>query len=171
VPSGRLDHDVLTTIRPGRGAGAPEVAAPLQPIRAAMGRDVLQSDALVGVHVLVVDDDGDARDLLRTVLEYCGALVTVVAAAEEAMQVLGRVMPDVVVTDIAMPEHDGYWLVRAIRALPAERGGALPMIAITAHGEQHGPERTLSVGFQAHLRKPLDPWELCRAIASLIRRG
>lgn len=148
-----------------------EVAASLHAFSRAMGRrDLLLHDALVGTHVLVVDDDGDARDLLRTVLEYCGALVTVVASAAEALLVLDRVMPDVVVTDIAMPLHDGYWLARKIRALPRETGGAIPMIAITAHGELHGPERTLSAGFQMHLRKPLDPWELCRAIASLTRR-
>ena len=135
-------------------------------------RDLLLHDALVGIHVLVVDDDGDARELLKTVLEYCGALVTVVGSAPEALQVLDRVMPDVVVTDIAMPMHDGYWLVQEIRARPRNNGGRmLPMIAITAHGEQHAPERTLSAGFQLHLRKPLDPWELCRAVSSVTRRS
>jgi len=133
-------------------------------------RDQLPHDALIGVHVLVVDDDADARDLLRTVLEYCGALVTVVASAQEALAVLERVTPDVLVTDIAMPMHDGYWLIDAIRALPAQRGGAIPAVAVTAHGEYHGPDRTLGAGFQAHLRKPLDPWELCRALASLTRK-
>jgi CheY-like chemotaxis protein len=133
-------------------------------------RDSLPHDALVGIHVLVVDDDSDARELLRTVLEYCGALVTVVNSGPEALRVLDRVMPDVVLSDIAMPTHDGYWLVREVRALPPDHGGSIPMVAITAHGEQHGPERTLSAGFQAHLRKPLDPWELCRAIAALARR-
>jgi CheY-like chemotaxis protein len=136
-----------------------------------MGRDLLPGDALVGVHVLVVDDDDDARDLLRTVLEYSGALVSVVGAADEGLRVLERVMPDVVVTDIAMPDHDGYWLVRQVRSLPPDRGGTIPMIAMTAHGDKHGPERTLGVGFQAHMRKPLDPWELCRTIGSLVRRG
>ena len=133
-------------------------------------RDQLPHDALIGVHVLVVDDDADARDLLRTVLEYCGALVTVVASAQEALAVLERVTPDVLVTDIAMPMHDGYWLIDAIRALPAQRGGAIPAVAGTAHGEYRGPDRTLGAGFQAHLRKPLDPWELCRALASLTRK-
>lgn len=134
-------------------------------------RDPLPHDVLVGTHVLVVDDDGDARDLLRMVLEYSGALVTVAPSAAEALRVLDRMMPDVVLTDIAMPTHDGYWLVRAMRARPAERGGEIPIVAITAHGEQHGPERTLSAGFHGHLRKPLDPWELCRAVAGLKRRA
>jgi CheY-like chemotaxis protein len=133
-------------------------------------RDELPFDALVGVHVLVVDDDPDARDLLRTVLEYCGALATVVSSAVDALEVLGRVIPDVLVTDIAMPKHDGYWLISEVRALPGDRGGAIPAVAITAHGQTHGPDRTLGSGFQAHLRKPLDPWELCRVIATLTRK-
>lgn len=133
-------------------------------------RDHLPHDALTGVHVLVVDDDADARDLLRTVLEYCGALVTVVGSAREALAVLERVTPDALVTDLAMPTHDGFWLIGEIRALPSDRGGAIPAVAITAHGETHGPDRTLAAGFQAHLSKPLDPWELCRVLATLTRK-
>jgi CheY-like chemotaxis protein len=124
----------------------------------------------VGVHVLVVDDDDDARQLLRTVLQYCGALVTVTASAREALSVVARVTPDALVSDIAMPQEDGYWLLRQLRALPATHGGAIPAIALTAHGAAHGPDRTLGAGFQAHLRKPIDPWELCRAVAGLVRR-
>jgi CheY-like chemotaxis protein len=136
-----------------------------------MGRqDQLPHDALIGVHVLVVDDDPDARELFRTVLEYCGALVTVVEAADEALAVLARVTPDVLVADIAMPVHDGYWLLERVRSLPAAHGGAIPAVAITAHGDLHGPDRTLTAGFQAHLRKPLDPWDLCRVLASLTRK-
>jgi CheY-like chemotaxis protein len=137
-----------------------------------MGRgDALPNDALLGVHVLVVDDDEDARELLRTVLQYCGALVSAVPSAQDALRVLDRVTPDLLLTDIAMPHHDGYWLIDAIRKLPPTRGGAIPAIAITAHGELHGPERTLAAGFEAHLRKPLDPWDLCRAISSIVRKS
>ena len=127
--------------------------------------------ALLGLHILVVDDEADALALFRTVLEYCGALVTVASSALDAMAVLERLTPDVILTDVAMPGHDGYWLVSAVRALPADRGGTVPMIAITAYGEQHAPERTLSNGFQTHLRKPLDPWELCRSLGSIPPRG
>jgi CheY-like chemotaxis protein len=133
-------------------------------------RDHLPTDALLGVHVLVVDDDADARQLLSTVLEYCGALVTVAASAREAMTVLARVTPDALVSDIGMPELDGYWLIREVRALPPAQGGGVPAIALTAHGAAHGPDRTLAAGFQAHLRKPVDPWELSRAVAGLVRR-
>jgi len=133
-------------------------------------RDQLPTDALIGVHALVVDDDRDSRNLLKMVLEYCGALVTVVGSARDALRMLQYVTPDVVVTDIAMPTNDGYWLIDQIRALRATEGGAVPSIAITAHGDEHGPQRTLAAGFQAHLRKPIDPWELCHAVASAVRR-
>lgn len=136
-----------------------------------MGRSDLPGDSLAGVHVLVVEDDDDARDLVRTILTYCGALVTAVPSAHEALRTLARVVPDVLLSDIAMPGQDGYWLIRALRALPAERGGAIPAIAITAHGTTHGPDRTLAAGFQAHLRKPVDPWDLSRTVASLVRRA
>ncbi len=132
-------------------------------------RDQLPSDALVGIHVLVVDDDQDSRHLLKMVLEYCGALVTTVSSARDALRILARVTPDVLLTDIAMPEEDGYWLIERLRQ---QAGGEsrVPAIAITAHGEEHGPHRTLAAGFQAHLKKPIDPWELCHAVASVVRR-
>jgi CheY-like chemotaxis protein len=134
-------------------------------------RDQLPTDALTGVHVLVVDDDRDSRALLRMILEYCGALVTVTSSARGARRALRRVLPDVVVADIAMPERDGYWLVEQIRRLPAGQGAGIPIVAITAHGDEHGPHRTLAAGFQAHLRKPIDPWDLCQTVASVVRRG
>jgi len=138
---------------------------------APMGRhDPLPVDALAGIHVLIIDDDAEARDLIRTVLRYCGALVSVATGAGEGLDTLQRVLPDVIVCDIAMPQHDGYWFVSALRALPIERGGGLPVIAITAHGATHGPDRTLPAGFQAHLRKPVDPWELCRVVAAMTRK-
>jgi len=127
-------------------------------------------DPLPSVHVLIIDDDPEARDLIRTVLHYCGALVSVAAAAGEGLETLQRVLPDVIVCDIAMPQYDGYWFVGSLRALPPDRGGALPVIAITAHGATHGPDRTLPAGFQAHLRKPVDPWELCRVVAAMTRK-
>ncbi|MGH7279178.1 MAG: response regulator [Candidatus Rokuibacteriota bacterium] len=132
-----------------------------------MGRD-LSADMLVGVHVLVVDDDDDSRELTRTILQYCGALVTVAGSATEALHVLERITPDVLLTDISMPDRDGYWLIRAVRALGAHEGGRLPVVAVTAHGPTHGPDRTLAAGFQAHLRKPIDPWELCRTLVSVL---
>ena len=136
-----------------------------------MGSTEFPTDTLKGVHVLLVEDDDDARSLLETVLRYCGALVTAVASAEEAMHTLRRVKPDVLLSDISMPVQDGYWLIREVRALSPDRGGAMPAIAITALGHPHDVGRTLAAGFQAHLRKPVDPWELARTVASLAGRG
>jgi CheY-like chemotaxis protein len=137
-----------------------------------MGRqDPLPGDALAGVHVLIVDDDPEARDLVGTVLRYCGALVSVSASAADGLDALQRVLPDIVVCDIAMPYHDGYWFIRSLRQREPEAGGTVPVIAITAHGATHGPDRTLSAGFQAHIRKPVDPWELCRVVAAMARKS
>lgn len=135
-----------------------------------MGSTELPTDSLKGVHVFVVEDDDDSRALLQTILQYCGALVTAVASAREAVSTLERVRPDLLLSDLSMPYEDGYWLIRQIRALPADRGGTMPAIAITALGHPHGVDRTLAAGFQAHLRKPVDPWELARTIAALAGR-
>lgn len=137
---------------------------------AVVERAKLPSTGLTGVHVLVADDDADARALVATVLEYAGALVTLSASGREALDVLDHVRPDVVVSDVAMPGGDGYWLVRELRTRAGGHGGEIPAVAITAYGETHGPDRTLAAGFAAHLRKPLDPWELCRIVAELGRR-
>lgn len=135
------------------------------------GRVKRPSSGLTGVHVLVADDDADARALVATVLEYAGALVTLSASGREALDLLDHcVRPDVVVSDVAMPGGDGYWLVRELRTRAGRPGDAIPVVAMTAYGETHGPDRTLDAGFAAHLRKPLDPWELCRIVAELGRR-
>lgn len=135
-----------------------------------MGRAEFPTDALKGIHVLLVEDDDDSRTLLETILRYFGALVTAVVSAPEAMHTLQRVKPDVLLSDLSMPLEDGYWLVRQVRALPAERGGTVPAIAITALGHPHDVGRTLASGFQAHLRKPVDIWELAETIAALTHR-
>ena len=137
-----------------------------------MGRtDPLPRDSLIGVHVLVVDDDPDARHVFRTILQYCGALVTTASSAREALAVLGRVVPDVLVCDIVLPGHNGYWLISEIRKLPPERGGTVPALACTGYGEDHPGERLTAAGFQMQLRKPIEPWALSRAIATLARQS
>jgi CheY-like chemotaxis protein len=135
-----------------------------------VGRSELPTDALRGTHVLLVEDDQDSREIIATVLRYCGALVTAVASAEEALATMKRVRPDILLSDLSMPTRDGYWLIRQVRELPRGAGGDIPAIAVTAHGSVHGVERTLAAGFQAHLRKPLDPWELSRTVAELVGR-
>lgn len=117
----------------------------------------------------MVDDNADASELFKTILEYAGALVSVATSAEQALRFFDHVVPDVLVSDIAMPDRDGYWLIGQLRGRSAERGGAVPAIAVTAMPE-HGPRQILSAGFQVHLRKPVDPWELCRVVETLARQ-
>jgi len=126
--------------------------------------------ALLGLHVLVVDDDHDARELLESVLTYCGAFVTLAASAREGVEAFRRHVPDAVVSDIAMPGEDGYWLVAQLHGLTGD-APRVPVVALTAFGREHGPDRALSAGFQAHLCKPVDPWELCRLLARLARKA
>jgi PleD family two-component response regulator len=109
--------------------------------------DSALATALVGVHVLLVDPDDDARDLLIAVLAYCGASVTSAASEIEALALANTKTPDVVVAEVAMPEGDGYGLARRVTALTEPRAS----------------------GFDAHFPKPVDPWALCRMVASLAR--
>jgi CheY-like chemotaxis protein len=127
--------------------------------------------SLAGLSVLAVDDHEDARDLLRTVLERCGAAVRVAASAREALHAVSIEPPDVVLTDIEMPGEDGYDLVRALRALPPDRGGLTPVVALTAYATAHDRVRVLRAGFQMQIPKPVQPAELAEVVANLARRG
>ena len=123
---------------------------------------------LYGVHVMVVEDNDDSRELLRFALEYCGALVTTAASVEEALRVLGTLRPHVLVTDISMPD-DGVRLVRDVLAVARARGvDGIPAIAVTAHRGRR--EELLAEGFVELVDKPLDPIELCSVIARYARR-
>ena len=121
---------------------------------------------LMGLTVLIVDDDADSLELLETILVTAGAHVRQAVSAEEALEVLMRGEIDVVVADIEMPGEDGYSLIRRIRAT---RGTALPVIALTAYGRVEDRVRTLSAGFNLHLTKPADPAELIAAVGNLTR--
>ncbi|MBA2564071.1 MAG: response regulator [Gemmatimonadetes bacterium] len=134
------------------------------------GRDVPgEVDILRGLHVLVVDDADDIRDLLTVVLEFYGASVAAAASGLEALGVLDAQPVDVIVSDIRMPDMDGYSLLSEVRRRKPEEGGAVPAIAITAHGATEDRQRARSAGFQLHFGKPLDNLALVRAIASLTR--
>lgn len=122
---------------------------------------------LPGVHVLIVEDNEDSRYLLTDVLQYCGALVTPVSSAEEARALLGRVRPDVLVSDLAMPGLDGYALLRWVRALPPEAGGRIPAIAITAFSEDYDSRKAHEAGFDAYLRKPINLTSFCELVGRL----
>lgn len=124
---------------------------------------------LSGIRVLVVDDDADSRDFVAFVLEQEGAFVIAVSSAFEALQTLAQVKPDVLVSDISMPEIDGYMLIHQMRTLTPEQGGQIPAIALTAFARNDDQQKALKAGFQIHLPKPLNPEELIAAITQLVK--
>ena len=123
------------------------------------------------VSVLVVDDDPDTRHLLATVLSLRGARVQTASSASEALTAVAHTPPDVIVSDVAMPGQDGYDLIRTIRAQPAERGGRIPAVAVTAFGGREHRVRALAAGFHTYLVKPVEPNELTWVVAMLARRS
>ena len=125
---------------------------------------------LAGVRVLVVEDDEYSADYFTAALQAAGALVTTVASAADALDALRSEPPDVVLSDIAMPGRDGYWLVRAIREHQDAKVREIPVVATTAHGREHSRDRALAAGFVDHLPKPVDPDLLWAAIARATRR-
>jgi PAS domain S-box-containing protein len=122
---------------------------------------------LAGVSVLVVDDEPDARDLIRRLLERSGAAVTTASTVAEAIDALRRHRPHVLLSDIAMPGEDGFELLRQVRELPAAEGGSVPAAAITAFARSEDRRRALLAGFQLHVPKPVEPAELLAVVASL----
>lgn len=123
--------------------------------------------ALRGLQVLLVEDDADTCGFIRTVLERCGARVTAVDSAGEALAALEREKPDVIVSDIGMSGESGYEMIRKIRAFEPERGGRVPAVALTAYAGPKDRRRALVSGFQTHLAKPVEPDELVAVVASL----
>jgi signal transduction histidine kinase/ActR/RegA family two-component response regulator len=128
-----------------------------------------RADLLRDVRILVVDDQEDARDLLRTMLSQYGALVTAVDSARAALEEIDRRPPDVVLSDVGMPREDGYALIRQLRLRPSNRGGRIPAIAVTAYASVADRATALESGFQAHIAKPFDPAQLARTVASVRR--
>jgi PAS domain S-box-containing protein len=125
-------------------------------------------ESVKNLRVLVVDDDTDTREWLTMVLEVNGIAVESVESAEQALAALERLRPDLLISDIGMPEEDGYVMIRKVRALSAERGGLTPAAALTAYAGDAARERSLDAGFQVHLSKPIDPGDLISAIRKLL---
>ncbi len=125
------------------------------------------SARLDGVHVLVVDDERDARELLTAILTQSGATVTAAAGAADAVGKLTTAKPDLLVSDIEMADEDGYSLIRRVRAAEEARGRRIPAIALTAHARSSDRLRALAEGYQMHIPKPVEPAELVLAIANL----
>jgi len=126
---------------------------------------------LAGIHVMVVDDNPDAREILQSALQYCGALVTTLDSAVVALKLLREVRPDVIVTDLAMPRNNGLWLMREILALRPDRGGQIPVLAVSAHDDAYDRRRVLDAGFREYLVKPVAIRELSRVVAQLVARA
>jgi CheY-like chemotaxis protein len=127
---------------------------------------------LDGVRVLLVDDDQDTLEMLDAVLSKCEAEVVTAASVAEALREIERRRPDVLVSDIGMPEADGYEFIKRVRALEAERGDAsIPALALTAYAKPEDRVRALAVGYQVHLSKPVEPAEFALVVANLIGRG
>jgi signal transduction histidine kinase/ActR/RegA family two-component response regulator len=124
-------------------------------------------NGLRGLRVLVVDDESDAREMLSLVLTRCAAEVTTAGSAREAMEILPTLHPDVLISDIGMPGEDGYSLISQVRALPAEQGGEVPAVALTAFARTEDRTRALMSGFQMHIPKPVDPGELAAVVENL----
>jgi len=123
-------------------------------------------DPLDGLDIFVVDDQPDERELLMTMLEQQGARVTTFASGDEALDAIATTVPDVLVSDIAMPGRDGYGLIRAIRQMPPPMR-SVPAIAVTAHARAEDREQALAAGFQVYVAKPVNRGRLIRAVATL----
>lgn len=170
---------------PGEGQGATFIVKlPLMPVRSTIIEpervhpsvegtipfdDSLRLD---GLRILIVDDDADMRDLLSYTLQVCGAQVTNTATAEEAISILTKssIPQDILISDIGMPDEDGYALLRRVRALKPEQGGTIPAIALTAFARTVDRTAALLAGFQSHVAKPVEPAELIAVIANLTGR-
>ena len=125
---------------------------------------------LVGLNVLVVDDDSGSLAFFAAALNLCGAAVMTAPSALEALRLMQERRPHVVLSDIAMVGHDGYWLLREIRGLPDPTARAVPVVATTAYGREHSRARALAGGFSDFLPKPVDPELLCQTIAKATGR-
>ncbi|MGB7414714.1 MAG: ATP-binding protein, partial [Thermosynechococcaceae cyanobacterium] len=158
---------------PGEGQGATfTVALPLMPHPTETRSKPTRSQPslnLSGLQLVVVDDETDTRDFLTFLLEQAGASVKSFAAARTALAALTNNPPDILISDIGMPDMDGYMLMQQIRALPAEQGGQIAAIALTAYASELDYQRAMDVGFQQHLKKPVEPNTLIEAIVQLVQ--
>jgi PAS domain S-box-containing protein len=144
---------------------------PPEPPRRRLDRETVgRPVALDGLRVLIVDDEADARELMRMVLRSSGADVMAAACAEEAFEQVERWHPDILVSDIGLPGDDGYMLIQKLREGQAQQGRAIPALAVTAYARAEDRTRALAAGFQMHVAKPLEPADLVAAIASLISK-
>lgn len=124
--------------------------------------------SLAGRRVLIVEDEPDARELLHFVLEDAGMIVTSVGSVPEALAALSAERPQILVSDVGLPGQDGYALLRAVRDLPAARGGGVVAVAVTALGRDEDRRNAIDAGFDVHLSKPVDPETLLHVLAEAV---
>jgi CheY-like chemotaxis protein len=166
----------ITAHSEGEGRGAtftvvlPELAANASSPPSAEGPPA-SSRQLCGAYVLVIDDDPDARELLRILLEREGAEVAVADSGRAARELIRARHPDVILCDVGMPEEDGYSFMRLLRASGEASGGFIPALALTGHATAEDTRTALMAGFQMHVSKPLDLPRLLDGLARLWRRG
>lgn len=170
-----LHGGTLTAASPGEGQGATfTVTLPLLalPPTVEIENDCSEPEPdLSGIHVLVVEDEPDTRELLICLLEQYGATVTAVASVRAGLEVLntkGELL-DVLVSDIGMPGEDGYAFIRQVRRRSPEQGGTIPGVALTAYAREEDQQQALAAGFQHHIAKPVDPLELAKILLHLVR--
>jgi signal transduction histidine kinase len=128
------------------------------------------SKLLKGLRILVVDDEADSRDLVTAILTRCGGKVRCCESVAEALETFREWKPDLLVSDIGMPNEDGYELIKKLRKLRLKRAKEIPVVALTAYATDDDRERTLSAGFQVHVAKPIEPEALVRSIAGAAGR-
>ena len=123
-----------------------------------------------GIRILAIDDHIDARESLRTLLEHFGACVSTAGSAAEALAVLPRVKPEILIVDIGLPDEDGYSLLKRVRALPLREGGQIPAVALTGFTREQDRQMAASAGFQRHLAKPIKIEELLSTLKHLVEQ-
>jgi CheY-like chemotaxis protein len=143
-------------------------AQPTEGTPAAVSTDAPLGRGLSGLHILVVDDETDAREVMRFMLERGGARVRAADSAAQALDAIREARPDLMISDIGMPMEDGYVLVRRLRAMEEGLGRHLPAIALTAYASDEDSRRALAAGFDAHLSKPVDPTRLVEIATGLV---
>ncbi|GET40097.1 ATP-binding protein [Microseira wollei] len=182
-----LHGGTVSADSPGEGQGAtftvmlplleetPANAGELQSSEAGENKQYSMPNAqlpmpLNGLHVLVVDDDGDTRDFLMAALQEGGARVTSATSVEEARASLQQYHPDVLISDIGMPSADGYELIHQVRTSPSPEIAKIPALALTAYAREEDSKKALDAGFGMHLPKPVEPAQLISVVAQLARR-
>jgi CheY-like chemotaxis protein len=173
-----LHHGTIHADSPGEGKGATfTVKLPLLQVKSEESQEKegleealsvsLPPSPLNNIRLLVVDDDIDTRHFLTIALQQAGAEVRAVTSVNEALSAIQEYPPDILISDIGMPEEDGYTLIRKLRRLEPERGGRIPAIALTAYAREEDTTQALEAGFHMYAAKPVEPAKLIDMIVKL----